>query len=77
MFVSPQSQPPPCSLIELIRLCGGTVCKTVRQAGICIGAHKGKKPQGIRSLSEQWVLDCLTHLKELPYENYDLDRRSE
>ncbi|XP_064173092.1 microcephalin isoform X1 [Anguilla rostrata] len=77
MFVSPQSQPPTRSLVELIQLCGGTVCKTVRQAGICIGFHKGKKPQGTRSLSEQWVLDCLTHLKELPYDNYDLDRKSE
>ncbi|KAJ8359896.1 hypothetical protein SKAU_G00164210 [Synaphobranchus kaupii] len=76
MFVSPQSQPPTCSLAELIQLCGGTVCKTVRQSGICIGQYKGKKPQGTRSLSEQWVLDCLTHLKELPYDSYDLDRKS-
>ncbi|KAJ8248215.1 hypothetical protein GJAV_G00239650 [Gymnothorax javanicus] len=77
MFVSPQSQPPPRSLTELIQLCGGTVCRTLRQAGICIGLHKGKKPEGMRSLSELWVLDCLTHLKELPYDNYDLDRISE
>ncbi|XP_018604750.2 microcephalin isoform X1 [Scleropages formosus] len=76
MFVSPQSQPPAPHLSELIRLCGGTVCKSVRQAGICVGEYRGKKPEGARSLSEQWVLDCLTHLKQLPYENYDLEWKS-
>ncbi|MFT7805681.1 microcephalin isoform X1 [Arapaima gigas] len=76
MFVSPQSQPPAAHLSELIQLCGGTVCKSVRQASICIGEYRGKKPEGARSLSEQWVLDCLTHLKQLPYENYDLEWKS-
>ncbi|KAJ8013724.1 hypothetical protein DPEC_G00032770 [Dallia pectoralis] len=73
MFVSRDSQPPPNSLMELIQLCGGTVCKTVRQAGLCIGEYNGKRPEGSRILSEQWVLDCITHLKQLPYENYDLE----
>lgn len=98
MFVSQHSQPPTQSLVELIQLCGGTVCKTVRQAGICIGKYKGRRPEGSRILSEQWVLgkmllclkysnlcnvtnncfcdyftDSITHLKKLPYDNYDLE----
>ncbi|KAM3862948.1 microcephalin [Diretmus argenteus] len=73
MFVSQHSQPPPQSLVELIQLCGGTVCKTVRQAGICIGKYNGRRPDGSRILSEQWVLDCITHLKQLSYDNYDLE----
>ncbi|XP_076141683.1 microcephalin isoform X2 [Alosa pseudoharengus] len=73
MFVSPLSQPPTHSLEELIRLCGGAVCRTVRQAGICIGEYRGRKPEGTRYLSEQWILDCVTHLKRFPYEDYDLE----
>ncbi|XP_062374867.1 microcephalin [Sardina pilchardus] len=73
MFVSPLSQPPTHSLEELIRLCGGAVCRTVRQAGICIGEYRGRKPEGTRCLSEQWILDCVTHLKRFPYEDYDLE----
>ncbi|MEQ2188659.1 hypothetical protein GOODEAATRI_017241 [Goodea atripinnis] len=56
MFVSQRSQPPAQSLVELIELCGGTACKTVRQAGICIGKYTGRRPEGSRILSEQWVL---------------------
>ncbi|XP_049927314.1 microcephalin isoform X2 [Epinephelus moara] len=56
IFVSQHSQPPTQSLVELIQLCGGTVCKTVRQAGICIGKYSGRRPEGSRILSEQWVL---------------------
>ncbi|XP_056617296.1 microcephalin isoform X2 [Triplophysa dalaica] len=70
MFVSPHSQPPCSSLTELIQLCGGTVCRSVRQAGICIGEYIGKKPEGSHSLTEQWVLDSVTHLTLLPYKNY-------
>ncbi|KAM7385680.1 hypothetical protein PAMP_001746 [Pampus punctatissimus] len=73
MFVSQQSQPPTQSLMELIQLCGGTVCKTVRKAGICIGKYSGRRPEGSRILSEQWVLDSITHLKQLSYDNYDLE----
>uniref|UniRef100_A0A3P9IWX8 Microcephalin 1 n=1 Tax=Oryzias latipes TaxID=8090 RepID=A0A3P9IWX8_ORYLA len=73
MFVSQHSQPPPQSLVELIQLCGGAVCKTVRQAGICIGKYSGRRPEGNRILSEQWILDSITNLKVLPYENYDLE----
>nr|XP_057914936.1 microcephalin isoform X2 [Doryrhamphus excisus] len=73
MFVSQHSQPPAPSLVELIQLCGGTVCKTVRQAGICIGKYSGRRPEGSRILSEQWVLDSITHLKQLSYDNYDLE----
>uniref|UniRef100_UPI0037E8D0E9 microcephalin n=1 Tax=Semicossyphus pulcher TaxID=241346 RepID=UPI0037E8D0E9 len=73
MFVSQHSQPPTQSLVELIQLCGGTVCKTVRQAGICIGKYSGRRPKGSRILSEQWVLDSITNLKRLSYDNYDLE----
>ncbi|XP_045926267.1 microcephalin isoform X1 [Micropterus dolomieu] len=73
MFVSQHSQPPTQSLVELIQLCGGTVCKTVRQAGICIGKYRGRRPEGSRILSEQWVLDSITYLKQLSYDNYDLE----
>ncbi|XP_050982686.1 microcephalin isoform X2 [Labeo rohita] len=73
MFVSSHSQPPCSSLVELIQLCGGTVCRSVRQAGIFIGEYNGKKPEGSCSLSEQWILDCVTHLTLLPYENYVLE----
>ncbi|XP_030011419.1 microcephalin [Sphaeramia orbicularis] len=73
MFVSQHSQPPTQSLVELIQLCGGTVCKTVRQAGLCIGKYSGRRPEGSRILSEQWVLDSITHLKQLSYDKYDLE----
>uniref|UniRef100_A0A3Q3IJF7 BRCT domain-containing protein n=1 Tax=Monopterus albus TaxID=43700 RepID=A0A3Q3IJF7_MONAL len=73
MFVSQHSQPPTQSLVELIQLCGGTICKTVRQAGICIGKYSGRRPEGCRILSEQWVLDCITYLKQLSYDKYDLE----
>lgn len=73
MFVSHLSQPPTQSLIELIQLCGGRVCRTVRQAGLCIGKYSGRRPAGARALSEQWVLDSITHLKQLPYDGYTLD----
>uniref|UniRef100_A0A4W5QIP3 BRCT domain-containing protein n=1 Tax=Hucho hucho TaxID=62062 RepID=A0A4W5QIP3_9TELE len=56
MFVSRDAQPPTHSLVELIELCGGTVCKTVRLAGLCMGKYEGKRPDGSRILSEQWVL---------------------
>ncbi|XP_077585192.1 microcephalin isoform X2 [Stigmatopora nigra] len=72
MFVSQNSQPPAPILMELIQLCGGTVCKTVRQAGICIGKYNGRRPLGNRILSEQWVLDSITSLKQLSYDDYDL-----
>lgn len=56
IFVSSLSQPPCASLTELIQLCGGAVCRGVRQASICIGKYKGKKPEGTKCLSEQWIL---------------------
>uniref|UniRef100_A0A3Q3B9M6 Microcephalin 1 n=1 Tax=Kryptolebias marmoratus TaxID=37003 RepID=A0A3Q3B9M6_KRYMA len=73
MFVSLLSQPPTQSLLELIELCGGTVCKTVRQAGICVGRYSGRRPEGCRMLSEQWILDSITNLKIRPYDDYDLE----
>ncbi|XP_041108077.1 microcephalin [Polyodon spathula] len=73
MYLSPVSQPPCDSLAELVLLCGGKVCKTVRQAGVCVGEYKGKLQPGTKYLSEQWILDCITHNKKLPFENYYLD----
>uniref|UniRef100_A0AAV2JP50 BRCT domain-containing protein n=1 Tax=Knipowitschia caucasica TaxID=637954 RepID=A0AAV2JP50_KNICA len=73
MFVSQLSQPPPQSLVQLIELCGGAVSRSVRQAGLCIGKYRGRRPEGSRVLSEKWVLDCITHLKLLPYDGYILD----
>ncbi|XP_029376181.1 microcephalin isoform X2 [Echeneis naucrates] len=73
IFVSQHSQPPSQSLVELIQLCGGRVCRTVRQAGICVGRYRGRRPEGTRILSEQWVLDSITHLKQLSYDDYDLE----
>ncbi|KAF7710923.1 microcephalin [Silurus meridionalis] len=73
IFVSSVSQPPCHSLTELIQLCGGSVCRSVRQASICIGEYRGKKPEGTRCLSEQWILDCVTHHVLLPYDNYVLE----
>ncbi|MCI4376757.1 hypothetical protein PGIGA_G00192140 [Pangasianodon gigas] len=73
MFVSSLSQPPCHSLTELVQLCGGAVCRSVRQASICIGEYKGKKPEGTKCLSEQWILDCVTHHVLLPYDNYLLE----
>ncbi|KAM8858613.1 microcephalin isoform 2-T2 [Spinachia spinachia] len=73
MFVCQHSQPPTHSLEELIQLCGGTLARSVRQAGICIGKYSGRRPQGSKVLSEQWVLDSVTHLKKLSYDNYLLE----
>ncbi|KAK7930779.1 hypothetical protein WMY93_007174 [Mugilogobius chulae] len=49
----PALSAPQESLVELIQLCGGTVCRTVRQAGLCIGKYNGRRPEGSRLLSEQ------------------------
>ncbi|XP_033873184.3 microcephalin isoform X1 [Acipenser ruthenus] len=73
MYLSPVSQPPCDSLAELVLLCGGKVCKTVRQAGVCVGEYKGKIQPGTKYLSEQWILDCITQNKKLPFQNYYLD----
>ncbi|NWY38473.1 MCPH1 protein, partial [Sylvia atricapilla] len=70
MFVSPTSQTPCKKLIELIQLAGGKICKSLRQAKICIGKKPGKKYQEIISLSEKWVLDSIIHYTICPMENY-------
>ncbi|XP_066535357.1 microcephalin isoform X2 [Hoplias malabaricus] len=73
MFVSPLSKPPCRNLMELIQLCGGSVSRSIRQSALCIGEYKGRKPEGTKYLSEQWILDCVTHLVLLPYDNYILE----
>uniref|UniRef100_A0A8C3RN02 Microcephalin n=1 Tax=Chelydra serpentina TaxID=8475 RepID=A0A8C3RN02_CHESE len=56
MFISLASQPPCDKLSELVQLCGGKICKTLRQAKICIGEYLGKKQPEIKYLSEKWIL---------------------
>ncbi|XP_028676311.2 microcephalin [Erpetoichthys calabaricus] len=72
IFISASSQPPSEQMAQLILLYGGKVCKTIRQAGLCIGGYKGKTPLGTRVLSEQWILDCITQHKKLPWDEYVL-----
>nr|XP_056712234.1 microcephalin [Euleptes europaea] len=70
MFVSLTSQPPFEKLCELIELCGGRVCKTLRQAEICIGKCKVGKHAEIQCLSEKWILDSVIQNKICPLESY-------
>ncbi|XP_069462203.1 microcephalin [Ambystoma mexicanum] len=70
MFISMTSQPPWDNLTELVQLCGGRVCKSLRQADICIGDHTGKKPAEIKCLSEKWILDSVTQHRICSMENY-------
>ncbi|XP_075779715.1 microcephalin isoform X4 [Pelodiscus sinensis] len=70
MFISLTSQPPCDRLSELIQLCGGKVCKTLRQAKIYIGEYMGKKQPEIKYLSEKWILDSITQHRICPLENY-------
>ncbi|KAM6324594.1 microcephalin isoform 2-T2 [Aegotheles albertisi] len=70
MFVSPTSQPPCKKLIELIQLSGGKICKSLRQAKICIGKKPGKNYQEIKCLSEKWIIDSITQHSICPMENY-------
>ncbi|KAF7246832.1 Microcephalin [Varanus komodoensis] len=70
MFISCFSQPPCEKLSELVQLFGGKVCKTLRQAKICIGKCKVGKHTDIQCLSEKWILDSITHHKICPLESY-------
>ncbi|XP_015270065.1 PREDICTED: microcephalin [Gekko japonicus] len=70
MLVSLSSQPPFEKLCELIQLCGGRVCKNLRQAGICIGKCKVGKHMEVQCLSEQWILDSVIQNKICPLESY-------
>ncbi|XP_043916394.1 microcephalin [Protopterus annectens] len=73
MYVSSSTQPPFKKLTELIQLCGGKVCKSLRPARICIGDYCGKKLPEIKYLSEQWILDSITQYSVCPFENYILN----
>ncbi|CAM2112111.1 unnamed protein product [Caretta caretta] len=64
------SQPPCDKLSELVQLCGGKICKTLRQAKIYIGECLGKKQPEIKYLSEKWILDSVTQHRICPLENY-------
>uniref|UniRef100_A0A4W3K4Y5 Microcephalin 1 n=1 Tax=Callorhinchus milii TaxID=7868 RepID=A0A4W3K4Y5_CALMI len=57
IFISPRSDPPASKLKELVLLCGGKVCKALRQAGMCIGEYRGRRYPGSPYLSEKWILD--------------------
>ncbi|XP_062981140.1 microcephalin [Elgaria multicarinata webbii] len=70
MFISCSSQPPCEKLCELVQLCGGKVCKTLRQAEICIGECRVGKYVDKKCLSEKWILDSITHHKIHPPESY-------
>ncbi|XP_018423099.1 PREDICTED: microcephalin [Nanorana parkeri] len=72
LFISPSSDPPSETLSEMVQLCGGKVCKTLRQAKICIGVLMGKKPADMMNVSEKWLLDSITQHKLFPPENYML-----
>ncbi|KAG6931704.1 microcephalin 1 [Chelydra serpentina] len=74
MFISLASQPPCDKLSELVQLCGGKICKTLRQAKICIGEYLGKKQPEIKYLSEKWILDSVTQHRIRPLENYMLQQ---
>ncbi|KAM4693700.1 microcephalin [Discoglossus pictus] len=74
VFISPSSQPPCDKLSEVVQLCGGKVCKTLRQAKICIGHSTGKKPPDMQTISEKWILDCITQHKLHPLKNYLLEQ---
>ncbi|KAM4042426.1 microcephalin [Anomaloglossus baeobatrachus] len=72
-FISPNSQPPWDKLSQAVQLCGGKVCKALRQAKICIGMFAGKKSPELEIVSEKWLLDCITQHKLLPLHNYLLE----
>ncbi|XP_077781467.1 microcephalin [Podarcis muralis] len=76
MFISPASQPPNKKLCELVQLCGGKVCKTPRQAKICIGEYRVRNNMDIQCLSEKWILDSVTQNKICPPENYKFQKDS-
>ncbi|XP_075125644.1 microcephalin [Leptodactylus fuscus] len=73
IFISPHSQPPSDKLCDVVQLCGGKVCKTIRPANVCIGMFSGKKPPDLVCVSEKWLLDSITQHKLLPLENYHLE----
>lgn len=74
IFISPVSQPPCDKLSEVVQLCGGKVCKTLRPAKVCIGMFTGKKPPDLECVSEKWLLDSITQHKLLPLQNYLLEQ---
>ncbi|XP_056421692.1 microcephalin [Hyla sarda] len=74
IFISPDSQPPCDKLSDVVQLCGGKVCKTLRPAKVCIGQFTGKKPPNLECVSEKWLLDSITQQKLLPIQNYLLEQ---
>ncbi|KAG8444935.1 hypothetical protein GDO86_009915 [Hymenochirus boettgeri] len=73
VYISPNSQPPCDKLSEVVQLCGGKVCKAMRQAKICIGELTGKRATDVQNVSEKWLLDSISHHRLYPLENYLLN----
>ncbi|XP_075718057.1 microcephalin isoform X2 [Rhinoderma darwinii] len=74
IFISQNSQPPCDKLSDVVQLCGGKVCKTLRPAKICIGSLTGKKPTDLDCVSEKWLLDSITQHKILPLQSYLMEQ---
>ncbi|XP_070556283.1 microcephalin-like isoform X2 [Ptychodera flava] len=70
MFIAESTVPAQEKLIELITLCGGKVCSSLRTAKLCIGNARNK--DGIPMVSEKWVLDCISQHTILPFTDYYL-----
>uniref|UniRef100_A0A1B6FEQ9 BRCT domain-containing protein n=1 Tax=Cuerna arida TaxID=1464854 RepID=A0A1B6FEQ9_9HEMI len=72
LYVCRATVPPAADLMELLRLCGGTVVSSARTARIVIGSSSPLSPSGRRPplvVSEKWILDSITKLTQLnPYD---------
>ncbi|XP_063244625.1 microcephalin isoform X2 [Bacillus rossius redtenbacheri] len=73
MLIAKQSKPPPEDLKELVRLCGGKLAGSVKDADIAVGLRA--RDQRITCVSEKWLLDSITQLSVQPTSLYVLDRR--
>uniref|UniRef100_A0A1B6L2I6 BRCT domain-containing protein n=1 Tax=Graphocephala atropunctata TaxID=36148 RepID=A0A1B6L2I6_9HEMI len=72
LYVCRATVPPAVDLIELLRLCGGSVVSSARAARIVVGNSSLLSPSGQRPplvVSEKWILDTVTKLTQLsPYD---------
>ncbi|XP_077991565.1 uncharacterized protein LOC144445799 [Glandiceps talaboti] len=70
MYVAESTVPPQDKLTELIALCGGKLCNSLRTAKLCIGKTRSKGEQPM--VTEKWVLDCISQHTTLPFAEYYL-----
>ncbi|XP_077870405.1 uncharacterized protein LOC102805140 [Saccoglossus kowalevskii] len=68
LYIAENSLPPQNRLTELVTLCGGTVCNTLRTARLCVGKTKIKND--VPMIEEKWILDCITQHAILPLDGY-------